>query len=133
MERGNKKMAKLKEQEKRYLQKFWNAVSQAGNDLRNQEPPALTEEDFYLFEKTGNRLMYENAYFARRKYLTVFGILYEFGKRKKISRLSTKSLFLFVAGSGSGRFPRMWILRIWMKGRSICLRQRQRRHWRKSS
>ena len=83
MERGNKKMAKLKEQEKRYLQKFWNAVSQAGNDLRNQEPPALTEEDFYLFEKTGNRLMYENAYFARRKYLTVFGILYEFGKKEE--------------------------------------------------
>ena len=35
------------------------------------------------FEKTGNRLIYENVYFARRKYLTVFGILSEYGKKEE--------------------------------------------------
>ena len=69
-------------QEKTYLQNFWNEIQQAGNILRNETPPELTEDAFFLFEKTGNRLVYENAYFTRRKYLTVFGILSEFGKNE---------------------------------------------------
>lgn len=69
-------------QEKAYLQKFWNDIQQAGDILRNQEPPNLTEDAFFLFEKTGNRLVYENVYFTRRKYLTIFGILSEFGKEE---------------------------------------------------
>lgn len=69
-------------QQEAYLQKFWNEIQQAGSVLRNQEPPRLTDDAFFLYEKTGNRLIYENAYFTRRKYLTVFGILSEFGKKE---------------------------------------------------
>lgn len=72
----------MNEQQKIYLQKFWKEIQQAGDTLRNQAPPELTEDAFFLFEKTGNRLVYENAYFTRRKYLTVFGILSEFGKKE---------------------------------------------------
>lgn len=73
----------MNEQEKTYLWNFWNDIQQAGDRLRNQEPPKLTEDAFFLFQKNGNRLVYENSYFARRKYLTVFGILSEFGKKKE--------------------------------------------------
>lgn len=72
----------MNDREKTYLRKFWNDIQQAGDILRNQEPPELTEDAFFLFEKTGNRLVYENAYFTRRKYLTVFGILSKFGKKE---------------------------------------------------
>lgn len=71
----------MNNQQKTYLQKFWNEIQQAGDILRNQEPPSLSEDAFFLFEKTGNRLAYETIYFTRRKYLTVFGILSEFGKK----------------------------------------------------
>lgn len=71
----------MNNQQKTYLQKFWNEIQQAGDTLRNQKPPELSEDAFFLFEKTGNRLAYETMYFTRRKYLTVFGILSEFGKQ----------------------------------------------------
>lgn len=71
----------MNDQQKTYLQNFWNEIRQAGDILRNQEPPEPSEDAFFLFEKTGNRLAYETIYFTRRKYLTVFGILSEFGKK----------------------------------------------------
>lgn len=71
----------MNNQQKTYLQKFWDEIRQAGDILRNQEPPEPSEDAFFLFEKTGSRLVYETIYFARRKYLTVFGILSEFGKK----------------------------------------------------
>lgn len=72
----------MNDQEKTYLQNFWDEIQRAGDVLRNREMPQLTEDAFFLFEKTGNRLVYENIYFTRRKYLTVFGILSEFGKKE---------------------------------------------------
>ncbi len=36
--------------------------------------PEITEELFSLFEKNGNRLIYEEIYFTRRKFLTVIGL-----------------------------------------------------------
>lgn len=36
--------------------------------------PELSEELFSLFERTGDRLQYENVYFTRRKFLTLLGI-----------------------------------------------------------
>ena len=48
----------MNDREKTYLRKFWNDIQQAGDILRNQEPPELTEDAFFLFEKTGNRLVY---------------------------------------------------------------------------
>lgn len=77
----------MKKQEE-YLERYWSQLLKAGEQLRNQEMPQLREEDFFLFKKTGNRLIYEGEYFGRRKYLTVFGILSEFGRDKAdISKL----------------------------------------------
>lgn len=76
-------MLRLGKQEKAYLTAFWKELEQEGARLRDCAIPVLLEEDFFLFEKTGNRLVYENVYFARREYLTVFGILSEFGKREE--------------------------------------------------
>lgn len=47
--------------------------------------PELSEDLFALFEQTGDRLQYENVYFARRKFLTLLGVraVWE-RKRKKV-------------------------------------------------
>ena len=45
----------------------------------------MTEELFSLFEKTGNRLRYEEAYFGRRKYLVAFAFNALFAKERDIS------------------------------------------------
>ncbi|MCM1261441.1 MAG: heparinase II/III family protein [Butyrivibrio sp.] len=66
-----------------YLKAFWNEIVEEGERLRNEEMPALSDDEFFLYHKTGNRLIYENVYFTRRKYLTVFGILAEYGKRQE--------------------------------------------------
>ncbi|MCM1184588.1 MAG: heparinase II/III-family protein [Roseburia sp.] len=70
-------------QEITYVRGFWEELEQAAAALRGSALPDLREEDFFLFQRTGNRLVYENAYFGRRKHLTVFGILAEFGKRQE--------------------------------------------------
>lgn len=81
--------AVLKQEQIVYLKKLWQELEQAGDELRNKPMPELNEKDFYLFKETGNRLVYEEEYFGRRKYLTVFGILAEFGaKRKDIDKLT---------------------------------------------
>ena len=72
----------MTQEQKGYLQKFWTDIEKAGDELRNQPMPQLKEEDFFLFKETGNRLIYEGEYFGRRKYLTVFAILSEFGKKQ---------------------------------------------------
>lgn len=54
---------------------YYRQLHDTAAELMTQEMPPLTEKDFALFEQTGNRLVYENIYFARRKFLTVFGIL----------------------------------------------------------
>ena len=55
--------------------KFRNRVEELGNLFRNKPMPVLTEEMFSIYEKTGNRLIYENEYFERRRILVVFGLL----------------------------------------------------------
>lgn len=39
-----------------------------------QPIPTLSMEKFALFQTTGNRLLYEQEYFAKRKFLTIFGV-----------------------------------------------------------
>ncbi len=70
----------MRKAEKEYLQSYWAQIQQAGEVLRGQALPELTQEKFNLFHETGNRLVYEDAYFGRRKQLTVFGILAEYGQ-----------------------------------------------------
>ena len=69
-------MAKTKAQEIReHWQRFRRQVEETGELLRDRKMPELTEELFSLYEKTGNRLIYENEYFERRRFLAVFGLL----------------------------------------------------------
>ncbi|MBO5146119.1 MAG: heparinase II/III family protein [Lachnospiraceae bacterium] len=65
----------MKKEEKAYIRKLYMEIRQAERKLRLTPMPELTSEDFFLFRTTGNRLVYENAYFGRRKYLTVYAIL----------------------------------------------------------
>lgn len=55
--------------------RFRAQIERIGNLLRDRKMPVLTEEKFSLYEKCGNRLIYENDYFERRKFLAVFGLL----------------------------------------------------------
>lgn len=69
-------MSKTKLQQIReHHEKFRKHVEEVGNKLRDQQMPVLTEEMFSLYEKTGNRLIYEDDYFERRRFLVVFGLL----------------------------------------------------------
>ncbi len=65
----------MKEAVRRHLEQFRQEVEEAGNQLRGRKMPEVTEELFGLYEKNGNRLLYENVYFPRRKYLATFGLL----------------------------------------------------------
>lgn len=65
------KLWEIREHHRRYRAQ----IEQNGDLLREKKMPALTEEKFELFEKTGNRLIYETDYFERRKFLAVFGLL----------------------------------------------------------
>lgn len=69
---------KLSKAEKKYVEKLWAQICEEGNNLKTKKLPELKREDFWLYQKTGNRLVYEAAYFGRRKFLTVFGILSEY-------------------------------------------------------
>lgn len=72
-----------------YLKHFWNEIEQAAGELEKTSLPELKMEEFDLFFSTGNRLVYEKAYFGRRKYLTVYGILAVYRKRQEdIDKLS---------------------------------------------
>lgn len=58
-----------------FLKKYEEQLLLEAKRLENIKMPQLTEELFAIFENTGNRLEYENIYFLRRKYLSVYGIL----------------------------------------------------------
>lgn len=69
------------QQIREHHEKFRARVEELGEQLRNSELPVLTEEMFSLYEKTGNRLIYENEYFERRRFLVVYGLLSSWYKR----------------------------------------------------
>ncbi len=64
----------LKAQLEDFLEKYKIEVDRSAEVLLGEEMPQVTEELFALFEQTGNRLRYEEVYFARRKFLAVLGI-----------------------------------------------------------
>lgn len=74
-----------KEEIKQYLLQYESELSKEAEALSLSDFPALTEDLFSLFERTGNRLQYENAYFGRRKYLVVFTLNALFAKERGIS------------------------------------------------
>lgn len=73
----------MTDQQIQYLKSFWNEIEQAAVELDKVPMPELKMEEFDLFFKTGNRLIYEGAYFGRRKYLTVYGILAAYRKKQE--------------------------------------------------
>ena len=68
-----------------YLFQYETELSREAEALSLLDFPALTEELFSMFEETGNRLQYENAYFGRRKYLVAFACNALFAKERDIS------------------------------------------------
>ena len=68
-----------------YLFQYETELSREAETLSLLDFPVLTEELFSLFEKTGNRLRYEEAYFGRRKYLVAFAFNALFAKERDIS------------------------------------------------
>ncbi|MBD5082210.1 MAG: heparinase [Ruminococcaceae bacterium] len=71
-----------------FLNSYQQQFVKAGRELDKEEIPQLTEELFSLFEHTGNRLEYENVYFKRRRFLTVYAMLsIMYGEQSHISRL----------------------------------------------
>lgn len=65
----------MREEQRAYIRDLYRQIQEAERQMRDKPMPELTREDFFLFHETGNRLVYENAYFGRRKYLTVYAIL----------------------------------------------------------
>jgi len=57
-----------------FHENYKKQVQRLADEMREQPLPELTEELFALFETTGNRLKYEEVYFARRKFLAVYGM-----------------------------------------------------------
>ena len=82
-------MSKTKLQQiKEHHAAFRKQIEETGNFLRDKELPVLTEEMFSLYEKTGNRLTYENEYFERRRFMVVFGLLvYWYQRPEDIEKL----------------------------------------------
>lgn len=72
------KLQKIRE----HHENFRKQAEEMGNLLRDQKMPELTEEAFLVYEKTGNRIRYENDYFSRRRFLVVFGLLASWYHRK---------------------------------------------------
>ena len=55
-----------------HLEEFKRDIENYSRELLYKELPALSDENFLLYEQTGNRLIYEKLYFERRKFLNVF-------------------------------------------------------------
>ncbi len=67
----------------RFLERYKEQVKCLSEEMRFEKMPLLTEELFALFETTGNRLQYENAYFMRRKFLALYGMAVLMFQRKE--------------------------------------------------
>ena len=73
-----------------FLKDYREQLIKAGKELDQKKLPQLTEELFSEYARTGKRLNYENAYFTRRKFFTVYAMLSVlYGNKDDISRLET--------------------------------------------
>lgn len=71
-----------------FHRRYKEQIKNLADEMREESMPSLTEELFALFETTGNRLKYEEAYFRRRKFLAVFGLAaYIFQRSEDIAKL----------------------------------------------
>lgn len=58
-----------------FYRKFLSELYQSSRELLKTPMPALPQELFGLYEKTGDRQIYDGFYLTRRKYLAVIGLL----------------------------------------------------------
>ena len=73
-----------------FLKDYREQLIKTGKELDQKKLPQLTEELFSEYARTGKRLNYENAYFTRRKFFTVYAMLSVlYGNKDDISRLET--------------------------------------------
>ncbi len=57
-----------------FLREYREELRESAAGLLDEKMPPLLREDFDLFEKNGNRMVYQAPYFTRRKFLAVFGM-----------------------------------------------------------
>lgn len=57
-----------------YLEQLEREITEAAERMTAQSLPEITEELFALYEQCGNRLRYEEVYFGKRKFLSVFAV-----------------------------------------------------------
>lgn len=74
-----------------YIIQIKHYIIEAVKEMLEQELPILTTEKFALFQTTGNRLIYEADYFAKRKFLTVFGVAAQWMKQDGMEYIGTVS------------------------------------------
>ena len=60
---------------KQLYEVFYSYLRRRAEERMDAKMPAATEEAFGLFEKNGNRLVYDTIYRIRREFLTIFGVL----------------------------------------------------------
>lgn len=71
-----------------FHEQYKNQIKNLADKMQKEAVPVLTEGLFSLFETTGNRLQYEEVYFARRKFLAVFGLAaYIFNRAEYLDKL----------------------------------------------
>ena len=64
----------MKDKLRLFLEKYKRQIHEEAEKLFSLPMPAVTEELFSLFERNGNRLLYEEVYFTRRKFLVILGL-----------------------------------------------------------
>lgn len=72
----------MREKLEKFLEQYERDIFTSAEEMREEEMPEITEELFALFEKNGNRLLYENVYFRRRRFLAVYGMAVFLRKRE---------------------------------------------------
>ena len=57
----------MREEWNAFLEQYMDCIRKNADEMMDRAMPEADEELFSLYEKTGNRLRYEDVYFYRRK------------------------------------------------------------------
>lgn len=75
---------------KQFLKEYKETIYEEAFRIWDEPMPKLTKDLFDIYEQTGNRLIYENAYFLRRKYVMIFGLLAWLEKNNPTTKVKYK-------------------------------------------
>lgn len=73
----------MKKELEKFLQRYEEEIMEAAEAMRAEPMPETTEELFAVYERNGNRLLYETVYFRRRRFLAVYGMAVFLRKRQE--------------------------------------------------